>query len=240
MSARFTVHGDSGRLPNIPQAEAPALPARERRSIGEWAVRLALMVVALAVAQLGVTLFVFPALGSDPYTLLAQGVSRTIGLSVGLSHMSSGVLLLIVLLATTKGYVLPGTLICTFFSGPFIDLYTWLFGGMVTPESVMPLRLGTTLAGIVVTGTGLSLLIRADGGLGANDLVPVILSDKFHVQYRWVKVGCDTAASTTGFLLGGALGLGTLLSVCLVGPIAQLLFPVMDRLVYRALGRSGP
>lgn len=206
--------------------------SKGRRSLREWILRLFLMLLAIAVAQFGVTLFILPALGSDPYTIFSQGFSRVLGTSVGTTHMMFAVFFMVVMLLTTKGYVLPGTVVCSFFAGPFMDLYLSLLDGLVRPDSPMTIRFVTVAAGCVITGIGLSLLIKAHAGLGANDLISVILADKIPgLQFRWARVGCDFAYSVIGYLLGGVLGVSSVMSILLIGPIAQQFFPVMDRLV---------
>lgn len=203
-----------------------------KRSLAEWALRLVLMLAGLFVAHFGITLFILPALGSDPFTIFVQGWAWQTGLSVGRCHQIILSILMIVMLLTTRGYVLPGTVVCSFCGGPIIDLFTWLLGGHIAPDSSMPLRFASMMAGCVVLAAGMSLVIKSDAGTGANDLVAVILTDKLkRFQFRWVRVGCDVFFAATGFLLGGVLGIGSLAAALLVGPVAQFFFPIMERLV---------
>lgn len=210
---------------------------RIRRGVREWAVRLLLMLLALTVGQFGVTLFLLPALGADPYTVYAQGLAQMAGVSVGTAHMVFNLLLMAGLLAATRGYVLPGTVVCSFFAGPFIDLYSWLLRESVTPASPPGFRFAAVVFGTLFIAFGYALLIKADGGVGAADLVPILVSDKFSVQYRWAKMGCDVILVVAGVCLGGVIGMGTVIAVLLVGPVAQFFFPAMDRLVGAAVRR---
>lgn len=210
-------------------------PAPAKRSVGEWALRIVLMLMGLLVAHLGVTLFILPALGSDPFTIFVQGWARIFGVSVGTGHVAILLILMIVMLLTTKGYVLPGTVVCSFCGGPIIDMFSWLLRDHVTPDSGMPLRAASMLAGCVVLAAGMSMVIKSGAGTGANDLVAVILADKLRRQFRWVRVCVDIFFAATGFMLGGVLGVGTLAAALLVGPVAQFFFPFMERIVARAL-----
>ncbi|MCD8139141.1 MAG: hypothetical protein LUE17_05090 [Planctomycetaceae bacterium] len=214
-----------------------ALPMEhERRSLREWGVRLALMLAGLTVAHLGVTLFILPALGSDPFTIFVQGWAWQTGLSVGTCHVIILCLLMIVMLLTTRGYVLPGTIVCSFCGGPIIDLFSWLLRGVISPASPMAVRIASMLAGCAVLAGGMALVIKSDAGTGANDLVAVILTDKLgRFQFRWVRVCCDIFFAVTGFLLGGVLGFGSLAAALLVGPIAQFFFPYTGKLVAAAV-----
>ncbi len=148
---------------------------------------------------------------------------------------------MVIMLLTTKGYVLPGTVVCSFFGGPIIDLFSWLLGGVITPDSARDVRIASMLAGCVVLAAGMSLVIKSDAGTGANDLVAVILTDKLkRFQFRTVRVACDLFFAVTGLFLGGLLGVGSVAAVFLVGPVAQLFFPFMERLVGRVVGWACP
>lgn len=211
------------------------------RSVKEWALRLILMLIGLTIAHLGVTLFILPALGSDPFTIFVQGWARIFGTSIGTFHVIILCLLMIIMLLTTKGYVLPGTIVCSFFGGPIIDLFSWLLRDFIRPDSSMALRIASMLAGCVVLGAGMALVIKSDAGTGANDLVAVILTDKLkRFQFRWVRVGCDVFFAIIGFLLGGVLGIGSLAACLLVGPVAQFFFPFWERVVKASVQRFIP
>lgn len=212
-----------------------------KRGVREWVVRLLLMLAGLTVAHLGVTLFILPALGSDPFTIFVQGWAWQTGLSVGTCHVIILCLLMTAMLIFTKGYVLPGTIVCSFCGGPIIDLFSWLLREAVSPASPMAMRIASMLAGCVVLAAGMALVIKSDAGTGANDLVAVILTDKLRrFQFRWVRVGCDVFFAVTGFLLGGVLGFVSLAAALLVGPFAQFFFPHVERIVRAAVARFVP
>ncbi len=202
------------------------------RSVKEWALRLILMLIGLTIAHLGVTLFILPALGSDPFTIFVQGWAGIFGTSIGTFHVIILCLLMLVMLLTTTGYVLPGTVVCSFFGGPIIDLFSWLLRDFIRPDSPMAIRIVSMLAGCIVLAAGMALVIKSDAGTGANDLVAVILTDKLkRFQFRWVRVACDVFFAITGFFLGGVLGIGSLAACLLVGPVAQFFFPFWERVV---------
>ncbi|MCD8140039.1 MAG: DUF6198 family protein [Planctomycetaceae bacterium] len=210
---------------------------KARRTTREWVVRLLVMVMALSIGQFGVTLFILPALGADPYTAFAQGVAGKLAISVGSAHASLTVLIMVALWFIARKYVLPGTVVCSFFAGPFIDVYHWLLAGCIGPASPIWLRIVVVVVGTVLIAAGYALLIKAKSGLGAADLLPIIISDRYCFQYRWAKMGLDVFLAVTGSLLGGVIGIGTVIAVFLVGPVAQALFPLMDRVVRMAVRR---
>lgn len=207
-----------------------------KRSVKEWTLRLILLLLGLSVAHLGITLFLLSSLGSDPFTTMIQGISGHLGLSVGVTHMIALSILVVVMLLATKGYVKAGTVVCAVCGGPIIDFFTWILGDLVSVASPMWLRIVVAAAGCVILAAGMSLVIRSDAGTGPNDLIAVILTDRLKkAQFRWVRMVCDAVFTLAGFLLGGVVGIGTLLAVLLVGPAAQLIMPLSQKLVNRCL-----
>lgn len=202
------------------------------RGPGDWAKALLILFAGLAVAHLGVTFFLLSALGTDTFTVFIQGLSRTVHLTVGTVHVIVLCVLMAVMALTTKGYIKPGTIVCAFCGGPLIDLFTWMFGGVINGSSSMAVRIISMVAGCVILSAGMSVVINSNAGTGPNDLVAIILTDKLKkIQFRWVRVGCDLFFVALGFCLGGTVGVGTIAAVCLTGPLVQFWLPRSKRLV---------
>ena len=206
-----------------------------KRSLKQWIVGLLVLLVGLTVAHLGVTLFLMAQLGTDTFTILVEGISGTVGLSIGTCHVIMCILLMVIMLFTTKGYVKPGTVLCAFCGGWIIDFFLWVLGDAVSAASPMVLRIGAMLLGCVLLSAGMSLVIKSNSGTGPNDLVAIILTDKlprsWKLQFRWVRIICDVVFVAVGWLLGGVLGVGTVVAAVLVGPIVQFFLPISEKLI---------
>lgn len=204
-----------------------------------WWLRLGLLTLGLAIAHLGVTLFLISELGSDAFTVLAAGLAHTLGLSVGLCHSGIQALLIVLMLLFAKGYIKTGSFVCCLLGGPIIDGFTWLLGGLVSAASPMYQRLLVMLLGCVILSIGMALVISSDAGTGPNDLVAVILADRLpRFQFRTVRVCCDLLFILTGWLLGGTVGIGTVAAAFLVGPVVQLFRPIHRRWIDRLLKKA--
>lgn len=204
------------------------------RTIRQWVVGLAVLLAGLTIAHFGVTLFLLSNLGSDPFTVLVQGISTLTGLGIGTCHVGMLILLLIVMLIFTRGYVKPGSFVCAFCGGWIIDFFLWVFDGTVTETSPLWLRIVCMVAGCVILAFGMSIVIASRSGTGPNDLVAMILSDKvgsrIHLQFRWVRLICDAVFVSLGWALGGVIGVGTIVAVLLIGPVVQFFLPISSRL----------
>ncbi|GAA0804427.1 membrane protein [Faecalicatena orotica] len=207
-----------------------------KRDAKGWAKALVILLAGLIIAHLGVTLFLLSELGTDTFTVFIQGLSRTVHLTVGTVHVIILCILMVVMLLTTKGYVKPGTVVCAFCGGPIIDLFTWMFHPYINADASMVIRAVSMIAGCVILSAGMSIVINSNAGTGPNDLVAIILSDKIQsVEFRWVRVGCDLFFVVLGFVLGGTVGVGTIVAVFLTGPLVQFWLPKTKAVVQKIL-----
>lgn len=201
--------------------------------------RIVILFIGLVIAHLGVSLFLLADLGSDPFNVMIQGLSRTLNvgfLSHGNTHMAMSILIIIVLLWVDKSYVKIGTLICMFCGGPIIDLFNLMLGNLITPESHIAIRIICNALGCVILACGMSVVIKSEAGTGPNDLVGVVISDKLHRKFSIVRMCVDAAFLCLGWLLGGAVGIGTVICLFLVGPVAGFFLPKSEKLVKSVLG----
>ncbi len=199
-----------------------------------WIKRVILLLIGLTIAHLGVTLFLLADLGSDPFNVLIQGLFRFLPwpgfMTHGYVHMGVSFLIILVLLVVDRNYIRIGTLLCMFLGGPIIDVFTILLGGLINAQSAMALRLVALVAGCVILAFGMTIVIQSKAGTGPNDLVAVVISDKTRWKFGVVRICVDVCFALAGFLLGGTVGLGTIICAFLVGPAAQIFMPLSGKI----------
>jgi len=204
-----------------------------------WTVRVLLLLLGLTIAHLGVTLFLQADMGSDPFNVLIQGLYRFFpwpeAITHGTVHVGVSFLIILALLVVDRSYILIGTLLCMILGGPIIDLFTLLLAPVIHSQSVLVLRLASLVAGCVILAFGMTIVIKSNAGTGPNDLVAVVISDKSGKKFGIVRIIVDVTFAGIGFLLGGTLGLGTVICAFLVGPTAELFFPFSEKLCRRCL-----
>ena len=208
----------------------------EQKKMSVWAVRIVLLLAGLTIAHLGVTLFLQADLGSDPFNVLIQGLFRRLPwpggwpVTHGRVHIGVSLLIILVLLAVDRSYIRIGTVLCMALGGPIIDLFTVLLKRIISNTSPMPWRLLCLALGCVILAFGMTIVIKSEAGTGPNDLVGVVISDKTGWKFGVVRVAVDVCFALAGFLLGGTLGIGTIVCAALVGPTAQIFLPVSERI----------
>ncbi|MBO5566791.1 MAG: hypothetical protein J5934_06210 [Succinivibrio sp.] len=206
--------------------------------------RVVILLAGLTVAHLGVTLFLLADLGADPFNVLIQGLLRLEQslfnydfVTHGRIHMLVSFLIILVLIVVDKSYIRIGTLICMFLGGPIIDVFNFLLGPVLLPHLTITLRLVLNVLGCAILAYGMTIVIKSEAGTGPNDLVALVISDKSHKKFSIVRVSVDLLFALSGFLLGGTVGIGTLICAFVVGPVAGFFLPYNEKVIRKLLGR---
>lgn len=214
-----------------------------KRSVKEWGLRIAILMLGLCIAHLGVTLFLLSDLGSDPFNVFVQGIYRTLDrltgwgfLTHGRVHVAISLVIVLILLLVDKSYIKIGTALCMLFGGPVIDVFNALLEGPTAGAS-LPVRACMLVAGCVILAYGMTIVIRSDAGTGPNDLVAVVISDKTGRKFSVTRVLVDACFLLIGWLLGGTAGVGTLVCMFLVGPVAGFFLPINGRIIEKLVRR---
>ena len=179
----------------------------------------------LALCSAGVWLSLQAGLGVSPWDVLHAGVATGTGLSFGVVVMAVGVLVLGVaaLLGVRPGL---GTLFNVVFVGVALDVLLatpWLDGLAAGGVAV---RLAVLSGAVVLLGVGCALYIGAGFGAGPRDSLMVA----FHLK-GWPiglsRVLVETSVLVVGWLLGGPVGVGTVIMALGLGPATQVAFRVL-------------
>ena len=209
-----------------------------RINVKELLARVLILLVGLTIAHLGVTLFILADLGSDPFNVLVQGIFRTIGnlldwpfITHGRVHIVICFIIILALLAVDRSYIKIGTILCMIFGGPIIDVFTVVLAPVFTITDSFVFKLLMLALGCVILAYGMTIVIKSDAGTGPNDLVAVVISDKLKKKFSIVRIIVDLSFVIIGFVLGGSLGIGTIICAFCVGPVAGHFLPINEKIV---------
>ena len=215
-----------------------------KRTLKETVLRAIILFIGLLIAHLGVTLFLLADLGSDPFNVLVQGLFHSLEnltgfpfLTHGRVHIAVCFLIILVLLVVDRTYVKLGTIICMICGGPILDMYSFILAPILADMSSLVGRLLMLVAGCVILAYGMTIVIKSDAGTGPNDLVAVVISDKLHSKFGITRIVVDVCFVAVGYLLGGLVGIGTIICAFCVGPVASYFLPVNERIVEKTLKR---
>ncbi|MEY2722806.1 MAG: YczE/YyaS/YitT family protein [Candidatus Nanopelagicaceae bacterium] len=169
-----------------------------------------ILFIGLTILGLGGALVVRANLGNAPWTVFAEGISIQSGLSIGTAFFLSSclVLLLWIPLAIKPGF---GTIANATYFAIVLD---WALGWMNSPSSQV-LEYLMLIAGIACVGLGSAIYMTCGLGGGPRDGLLMGLIKRTGVRIIYIKMTMDGTALLVGFLLGGTVGVGTVLSVVL-------------------------
>ncbi len=190
------------------------------RSIAGRSLRL---ILGLFLFALGVVITLRAELGVSPWDVLHDGMQLQTPLSFGQAVIIIGLVLLICsfLVGIKPG---PGTVANMILIGVFEDLMLETAVGGDLGEEALILRLPLVVLGVLTIGLGSALYIGAEMGAGPRDSLMVALTKRFSISTWGARTAVEGSALLGGVLLGGQLGLGTLIFVLTIGPAVQLFF----------------
>ncbi|SCK19194.1 YitT family protein [Streptomyces sp. WMMB 322] len=177
--------------------------------------RLSQLFAGCGMYGLGIALQVDSGLGNAPWDVLHHGLARRTGLTIGTCVVGTAVLALLLWIPLRQRPGI-GTVTNAVTLGPFADLFLHL---LPDPDGVAS-RSGYLIAAIAATATGTGCCIGAGLGPGPRDGLMTGIAARGH-SVRSVRTGIEVAVLATGWLLGGAVGAGTLLFALAIGPLAQ-------------------
>lgn len=193
--------------------------------------RLTQLYAGLVLYGASLALMVRGELGLAPWDVLHSGFIRHVPITLGQAVILVSVLVLVawVPLREVPGL---GTVSNALVVGLAADA---TLAVLEAPDSLV-LRVGLMLVGIVLNGLATAMYIGAQLGRGPRDGLMTGLARVSGRSLRLVRTVLEVGVVLVGLLLGGALGLGTVLYAVLIGPLAQAMLPawVVD---VRAPGR---
>jgi len=158
-------------------------------------------------------------IGQSPGTVLAQGIQNLTGHSLGWTsfYISVGVMFLWIPLKNKIGI---GTVLNIIMVSVAIDVMMPVFP---SPESYT-LAVVQVIIGILVIGLGSAFYIPCFLGAGPRDGLMTGLNIKTGIPIGRVRFAIEATLLVAGWLLGGSVGLGTVLVTVLIGEVVTLLW----------------
>ena len=196
--------------------------------------RLVQLYAGLLLYGFSSSLLVLAGLGLDPWDVFHQGLSRTFGLAIGTWTILVGVavLLLWIPLRQRPGI---GTISNVILVGAVMNVVL----GHVHAPHALGWRIVCLVAGVFCCGVATGAYIGAGLGPGPRDGVMTGLAARGH-SIRVVRTGIELTVLVVGWLLGGTVGVGTLVYALSIGPLAHIFIPLFSHGAGRPRARSKP
>ena len=200
------------------------------KKLSETIKKLLLFLLGMSIIQFGVALFLRMNIGSDPFTVFTQGLANTLnnlGMNVttGTANRIILVVLFSIILLLNKNHIKIGTIICVIGVGPIIDLGSRVVSVLPVESYSYLLKMFLIALGCFIIAIGFSILSATKVGVAPNDIIPFIIKERINCEYRWIRICMDAFLLIGGFMLGGTVGVGTIIAMATTGPFIQLCLP---------------
>jgi len=171
----------------------------------------------------------YSGLGSDPITTLIDGITHSLNVGEGLATTIVNIIFFLFMVIFNRSSLGGATIISILTLGIFMDgsllIINYLF------PSEMPL-IGIVFLSIIgssLLGFAIGYYLSFDFGATPPDSVPLWIWKKFEIRYQYCVWIFYSICLLFGVMLGGRFGIGTVISLVIVGPIADLTMKMRTR-----------
>ena len=183
--------------------------------------RMIQLFLGLALYGISLGLMVRANFGLDPWDVFHQGLATRTGLSLGMmvNLVGAAVLLLWIPIRQRPGI---GTIANVFLIGTFADISLWL----IPPIHSLLLTVPMLILGVFLNGVATGAYIGAGLGPGPRDGLMTGLVKRTGGSVRVIRTSIEVAVLIAGWLLGGTVGLGTVIYAIAIGPIVHRMMTI--------------
>lgn len=188
--------------------------------------------VGMMVLGLGISMTIKgDRLGIGPWDVLHVGLYQHFGLTIGSWAIIAGFVLISITSIARRRWPQFGTLLNMVLIGLFIDLFNFLIPDIHS----MAGQILIFTAGIFVMGYGVGLYVAPKMGAGPRDDLMLILVQRTGFSVSVIRTAIEVTVAVLGWLLGGPIGIGTVLIALFLGRIVQLSLVQCESLLKRLI-----
>ena len=182
--------------------------------------RLTQLAVGLTLYGVTLAMMIRATLGNAPWDVLHQGMAIHLPISIGTAVI---VMSLFVLLLWIPLREMPG--LGTIANAVVVGLMADVGLAVLDAPGAMWQRALLMVGGVVLNALATALYIGSQLGPGPRDGLMTGLHRRTGISIRLVRTGLEVFVVAIGWVLGGVVGIGTVLYAVAIGPLVQLMLP---------------
>ena len=203
--------------------ELPSLTSRQQLRAGRLGRRLPQLYAGLFGYGFSMAMMIKASLGLDPWDVLHQGLTRYLPVSFGTVTIIIGAIVLLLWIPLRQWPGL-GTVSNVLVIGLAADFGLWV---LPEPQSVAA-RIAFLVVAVVANGLAGAAYIGSHFGPGPRDGLMTGLVARTGGSVRLIRTGIEVTVLAIGFMLGGTVGVGTVLYAIAIGPLVQFFLPLVS------------
>ena len=187
----------------------------------KYLIRLLRLIFGLVLYSVGIVFTMKANLGYAPWEVFHSGLSKVTGLQIGTTSIFVGIIIIIMVLFLGEK-IGVGTILNIFLIGLFINI---LLDFKLIPEvDKMLLRILFLIGGLFIISFGSYFYIGSEFCAGPRDCLMVAFAKKTKLPVGVCRSTIEVLVTIIGYVLGGSLGVGTVIAAILIGFCVQLVF----------------
>lgn len=198
--------------------------------------RILLVIIGQLFISAGVSLLLYINLGADPMGVFHTGVGNALNIHFSQALFIENIVVLVLVYFIDKSYIHIATVLTLFVVSMTTNYFTALFMLFIPHDAVFMIKIILLLVACLLISIGLNFYVLPDLGVGPLDVVVEMIVDKKRYSYQSVKVIADLFYLAIGFALGGVVGIGTIISAFVVGPMIQFTRKYMKEPIVKYIG----
>jgi uncharacterized membrane protein YczE len=189
-----------------------------------FALRFCKLIFGLFLYALGITLTIKANIGYGPWEVFHAGLGKTVGMSIGTASIAVGLVIIVVTLFMGEKIGL-GTVLNMVLIGAFLDALLSI--GAIPAAGTPILGVIALIAGLYTISLGSYFYIGSGFGAGPRDGLMVALARKTRLSIGVIRSVIELTTTLLGWMLGGMVGIGTVLSGFAIGFCIQSTFGLL-------------
>lgn len=185
----------------------------------DGAKRMAIMFMSILLMGFAVSVFSYSGMGVDPFTALNMSISAKLGISFGFLQMCVNGVVLVLVALTADRLINVGTIVNMVGVGYVCEFFTSIYNQFLPQENPFAVRLVLMALGVFLLSLSASLYFNCNVGVSPYDALGFVMEEKTKLKYRWCRVVTDLICTGVAFLLGGPIGIGTVVTAFFMGPV---------------------
>lgn len=173
-------------------------------------------------------------LGIGPWDVFHVGLYKNFGLTIGTWSILTGLAIIGGTAIFLRAWPKIGTWLNMLLLGIFIDIFNWLIPDF---ESLIAQTIIFVL-GVVVMGYGAGIYMSPNIGAGPRDSLMLVFVEKFGGSIKRIRTIIEVVVAAIGWLLGGPVGIGTVIIAFLIGQFVHYTLPQSKALLLKITGQT--
>lgn len=196
----------------------------------ELLIRCGLVIFSSFLIALSIVLMEIANLGESPVSIFCEGIHYFFNMSFGRATNIANFGLFIFLCIFARKYINIGAFLNIISLGVMIN-FIEKFSNILNLPNLFIVNFIRSVVGCLILFFGVALFISANIGVDVWTAVPLWVQEKLNKSFRFVKVSIDIVLVILGVLMGGKLGISTIIAMVLGGPLIQMFTKITNKFV---------